>query len=438
MRFGLTVATLFAVLRFALANPLATDDQRQLDELSMKLAQSSEFDELRGKAYEQWYQVLNKYNVNIDSAIKQDVDNAIKELVFSSVQKAVNNDPAHPKVYWVDTAPRHQNWFGLDVPGGRYSYDNPDCFYRTIPISDKYTYKIHGRRYGSGPADVSFSLISSMDSQNTVASLAGKDIEYNDDGSYTITVNNQDSNDKNHIKSTWNGVQLFIRNNIGDWSQELPDTLSVEIVGNVTAEPHSEQKIIEDAKTSLKWSTFFYGYGALDFKTFSVGTNNLQSPSQSQSLGTLTTQAQSFAPYKLNDNQALVITITPGNAKYWVVPVYTVGLITVAPWENLISYNNKQARANSDGSYTFVLSKNDPGVYNWLNTTGRPEGTLMPRFQGLPASDKGAKGITIKHQLVDFNKLGSVLPNGTSYVSASERQQQVQERIAGYERLHQQ
>lgn len=425
--FGVALAT----------NPLATDDQRKLDELSLKLSKSSEFDDLRGKAYEQYYKTLHKYDVNIDETSKKDIDTAIDELVFSSVQKAVNSDPNYPKVYWVDTGPRKNNWFGLDVTGGRYSYDNPDCFYRTVPVSDKHTYKIHGRRHGKGPSDVSFSLIKSFDSQGTVTSLSGDDIKINDDGTYTITVSNKDTKEPNHIKSEWNGVALFIRNNLADWNTQLPDDLRVEVLDEPHAEPYSEKKIMENAKTSLQWSKFFYGFGALDFKTFSVKTNTLKDPGQSQSLGTLTTQAQSFGHYKLDTNETLIITITPGNSKYWIVPVYTLGMISVAPWKNLVSFNSAQSTRNHNGSYTFVLSERDPGVHNWLNTTGRHEGTIMPRWQGLPASSHGAKGITVKTEKVDFNDLHKHLPNETVYVSKSQRKRQVEKRKAGYARLHQ-
>lgn len=420
------------------ANPLATEDQRKLDELSLKISKSSEFDQLRSKAYDQYYKTLHKYNVNIDDTTKKDIDTAIEELVFSSIQKAVNSDPNYPKVYWVDTAPRKENWFGLDVTGGRYSYDNPDCFYRTVPVNTKHTYKIHGRRHGKGPSDVSFSLIKNYDSQGTVSSLSGKDIKVNDDGTYTITVSNKDTTEPNHIKSTWNGVALFIRNNIADWQTELPDDLHVEILGEHNSEPYPEKKIIENAKFSLRWSKFFYGFGALDFKTFSVKTNTLGKPGQSQLLGTLTTQAQSFGHYKLDTNETLIITITPGNSKYWVVPVYTLGMISVAPWKNLVSFNAVQSTKNNDGSYTFVLSERDPGVHNWLNTTGRHEGTIMARWQGLPASSHGAKGITVKTEKVNFDDLHKHLPNETVYISQSQRKQQVEKREAGYARLHQQ
>lgn len=112
------------------------------------------------------------------------------------LQKAVNDDPYYPRVYWDDAAPR--SWFGLNVPGGRYSYDNPDCIYRIIPIDSSVDYVVTGYRYRPGPSEVTFSLISDPNSQNTVAFLAGSDLIVDHDGSYPITINNSsaDGTDK--------------------------------------------------------------------------------------------------------------------------------------------------------------------------------------------------------------------------------------------------
>ena len=138
------------------SNPLATEDQHHIDELSKSFLGRGNLDALKQKAREQYVKSLKKYNVELTGSVNKDLDVAMDELVFSSIQKAANGDPANPKVYWTDTAKRTHDWFGISVPGGRYSYDNPDCIYRTIPISSKYKYKISGRRFGNGTADQSF------------------------------------------------------------------------------------------------------------------------------------------------------------------------------------------------------------------------------------------------------------------------------------------
>ena len=60
----------------------------------------------------------------------------------------------------------------------------------------------------------------------------------------------------------------------------------------------------------------------------------------------------------------------------------------------------------------------------------------MLRWQGLPPSDGTVKDIKVNTQVVKFDKLHEVLPNGTRYVSAKERQQQIRERLQGYQRIH--
>ena len=435
MRFALTVLSLVGVV--LASNPLATHDQQELDARAIKLSKSNKFDDLREKAYQQYHKTLKKYHVNFDEYTQKDLNPSIQELVFSSIQKAVNDEPSSPHVYWVDTAARRHDWFGLSVPGGRYSYDNPDCFYRTIPISDKHTYRIKGQRFGKGPSDVSFSLISNLDSQNTVTSLVKKDLKVHQNGSYEIIVSPKDDKSaQNHLKSNWQAKQLFIRNNLGDWSTEKPDQLSVELVGEKAKPLPSDETIIKRARHSLQAGTFFYGFGALDFKTYVNPVNTLKKPGQSQILGTLQSQAQSFGHYNLKKDEALIITLSSGESDYWVVPVTSVGMITDNPEQNIVSFNQKQAHANKNGTYTIVVSDQDPRAYNWIPTYGRSQGTVMARWQGLKTNGDGTKGIEIYTQTAPLNKLRHVLPPETKYINKGKRKQQVQTRREQYAKLH--
>jgi hypothetical protein len=436
-------------------NPLATTDQRDLDILATQLSKSPAFDLLRDAAHTQYIITIEEYGYgsSINDQTKPDIDLAIDELVFSSVQKAVNNDPGHPKVYWTDAPPRNstssQEWFGISVPGGRYSYDNPDCIYRTIPISYKFDYEIHGRRARGDQAssDVTFSLISNPNSQETVAFLSGKDLQVEKDGSYVITVSSKDSNSTNHLKSDLTAVQLFVRNNLGDWSLELPDELNVTIVndgdnnisnntGSTLSSALSDETIIAQAQGDLAESTFFYGFGALGVKTLSNPVNKLGAPSQSQSLGTLTSQASSFGSFNLAEDEAFVVTLSGGKSTYWVLPIYSLGMITVTPWDSIVSYNNKQAKQNNNGTFTFVISSQDPGVYNWLNTTSRSQGLIMGRWQGLPTNESDNNDIDVFSSVVKIDGLREFLPKDTIYVNGEQRQLQLRDRLEGYNRIH--
>ncbi|KAJ6020777.1 hypothetical protein N7540_006281 [Penicillium herquei] len=408
-------------------NPLATEDQRNLDELVIQINQNYSFPVLWAEAKAAY---KTAHGLPISDEAESTLDAAIDELAVSAIQKAVNNDPYHPKVYWVDSAPR--TWFGLNVPGGRYSYDNPDCIYRTIPIDGSLDYVVKGYRHTPGPTDITFSLISDPNSQNTIASLSGGDLVVDDDGTYSITINSTSSDGQNHIQSTTLANQLLIRNNLGDWTTQKPDNLTVELVYDSDHADITVDNIVSTARWNLQESIVDYGVGALGIKTMVYSVNTLSTPSQSSSLGTLTSQASSFGHFNLTADEALVATLTQGAADYFVFPVTNPWMISTEPGNHQNSLNNLQAVANKNGSYTFVVSAQDPGVYNWIDTVGLYEGTIMVRWQGLSTASSSLSNITIDVNVIPLADLGTFLPSDTRYVTAGERETQLAERIDGY------
>ena len=61
----------------------------------------------------------------------------------------------------------------------------------------------------------------------------------------------------------------------------------------------------------------------------------------------LANQLQSNGYFQLDDDEALVLTIDPGNAGYFIVPVYNDWTITDNYWDQQTSLNNaQQAEAN--------------------------------------------------------------------------------------------
>ncbi|WP_068776527.1 DUF1214 domain-containing protein [Paenibacillus sp. FJAT-26967] len=408
---------------------LATTDQQELDALSIQINQSNSYPLLKAQA-KAAYKLA--YGGSLSLEAESRLNNAINELAFSAIQKAVNNDPYFPKVYWLNTPPR--SWLDLNVPGGRYSYDNPDNIYRTIPIDGSSKYIIHGKRTFPGPTDVTFSLISNPNSQQTITYLSGKDLVVNADGSYLITVDSNPANGRtNHIQSTSAAVQLFVRNNLGNWNTETPDALTVErLPDGIQRTPKSKLTIAAEAWTNLQESIIDYGYGALGIKTHTNPVNTLSSPTSSSTLGTLVTQASSFGHFKLADDEALVARVVTGGAGYVVFPVTDPWMVTVDPIHHQSSLNNVQAAPNANGSYTFVVSVQDPGVANWIDPAGLHEGTIMVRWQNLPDTTPATGGPSVQTQVVKLADLSSVLPSDTRYVTPEQRSQQLADRAAGY------
>lgn len=101
--------------------------------------------------------------------------------------------------------------------------------------------------------------------------------------------------------------------------------------------------------------------------------------------------------------------------------------------ERSSSLNNAQARPNADGTYSFVVSRRDPGVYNWLDPEDHDAGIIAIRWQSLPAGATPENAIR-NVAVVPLADLRAALPPETTFLSPQERKAQRSERAASHAR----
>ena len=103
-------------------------------------------------------------------------------------------------------------------------------------------------------------------------------------------------------------------------------------------------------------------------------------------------------------------------------------------WGESLDYANRQTSLNgfqvepdSDGVLRYVVAHRDPGVPNWLDTTGHREGFLTPRwaYSQQPTPDRWP---SIRAQKVRFDEIRAHLPADTRTVSADERAERIRVR----------
>ena len=95
-------------------------------------------------------------------------------------------------------------------------------------------------------------------------------------------------------------------------------------------------------------------------------------------------------------------------------------------WANAqTSLNHTQAQTDADGRLRFVVSGEDPGVANWLDTMGYRLGVMQFRWTGCADAPK------LTFSLVDAGAVGSSLPADTSRVSSTERDTILRQRAVG-------
>jgi hypothetical protein len=90
--------------------------------------------------------------------------------------------------------------------------------------------------------------------------------------------------------------------------------------------------------------------------------------------------AYAIAPFSLKPEEALVIEGRFPACRFASLVLYNRYLQTFDYTTRRVSLNRAQTRLRPDGSYRMVLAHRDPGTDNWIDTEGRPTGTMQWRF----------------------------------------------------------
>ena len=403
-----------------------------------------------------------------DAANREALDNAIDEYALAaSFQQQILN-PLDPAVV-TQVAPPH-SWYGIDVGGSRLLYDNPDTIYRFIAVNKTSEYVLTGRIYDGIPADTTFSVLEgTAGTTSTILSLS--DLDINDDGSFVITVSGEPAaqGQTNHLQLTSRSTLIAARNTLGDWNVEDPMELAVQRVAGPRNSLFAQLGgfvllggLVNDSPflTSLvslipplgiaEWRPVRGTLAALlllvrganeqakymALATTDPDTGELRQPNvmtqPASNAEFLANQLQSNGYFQLADDEALVLTIDPGNAGFFTVPVYNDWTITDDYWNEQTSLNDDQSIANADGTYTLVVSVADPGVANWVSTGGLNQGIISMRFQNLDPQSPAVP--SVQSVVVKLEDLEDELPAGTVFVTPQERAAQLAARKAGYDK----
>lgn len=410
-------------------NPLANTDQRDLEDIAMRVRDMPVVRDARKQAAFLW-RVAYGHNGATPEA-EALFESAMDEYAFNYILKAVNSDANHPRIVQ-DFMPPH-TWFGRAVPGARMGGDNPDNAYRIIPIAHGARYELRGRIIGKRPSSVTYTLMTNFGTSKTIATLEQDDIQLDADGcSFTVTVDDQPANGRPNHLTTAPGVKLmFVRDSFNDWEKETANALFIRRLDPPAAKPKSEAEMAALAAEIMVDDVPLYYW----FTRLCSGKepNLLPTPMASASLGGLVTQTGLQGLFKLADDEAIVITYGTGGAKYSGPCMQDWWFRTVEYWERQTSLTLGHSLPNADGTYTVVVSHVDPGVHNWVDTGGLHELLVVQRWQGLPKTP-GGSGPTMQTRHVKISELPGVLPAETVRVTPAERQQQLARRRAAYAR----
>jgi len=412
-----------------IGNPLATADARSLEARAIGIFATPRAQEGKAAARQEWRRLVGD---EMTAEAERSFDDFVEEFAFCCVLKAVNSDGDHPKVMTPLFAPPHE-WMGLRVPGSRGGGgDSPDNSYSFMPIDHGPRYEITGRRRQPAPADTPFTLTGDDSFTTSLSHLDGDEVQTDADGGFRITLDPAPAAGRaNHLQTRPGARYVFARESRSDWRQ-VAAGLTIRRVDPPTAPPLGDDEIVLRATRLMKEGVAPI-HGILGHWR-SLQPNTIAAPKRTADFGGFVSQQITMARLALRDDEAFVARIGHGGAAFRNFVAHDFWLRSVDYWNITSSMNNSQGAPDADGcSTTYVVSRQDPGVHNWIDPGGLQEINLIHRWQGLPRAPAVGEAPAASGRLTKIRDLDSVLPKGMRRVTPAERAAQLAQRRATFQ-----
>jgi hypothetical protein len=319
---------------------------------------------------------------------------------------------------------------------------NPDYIYLSAQVDDAGVYEITGYRGTTRFVEITQQQQAMMGMhvfsrpQGDAAPPAGPtthdldEATIADDGSFRIILSAE--RPAGYTGDWWQmdtGVKrLLMRKCACDWINEVDARIAINRLDDVGED-------MSPAETSRRISEMpQWIEGMIHFDMHLVryylehhGTNVLlQSQWIQQGGGLATKQAYYDGIHQIEDDEALVVEFpVPTDCHYWQILVADDRFSTVDWVNRLSSLNDTQAHIDDDGWFRGVVSKQDPGIYNWLDKADFPWGVLQARFYRANEFPAAAVARVPVAQVLEH------LPPGTRTVTPEERENQLRVRRTG-------
>lgn len=347
-----------------------------------------------------------------DPQIRQEVARVALEAIASSTLETLGGD---------GDAPQFLPSIGQVLNVGQ---PNADTVYRAATIDPGGSYRLRGKQ-----GTVNHSIIAQFLPPGTKGDrphLNLANLEIDEHGRFDVLISPEKP--EGYEGDWWQlnpaTSRLMIRMVSSDWAVEEEPTLSIERVDLPIGRHRPAAANLERRLRALPQAVDFIALlfmGHVEEFRADGYVNRLKIYNVAE--GALEGQFYYNGYYDLADDEALIIeSDVPKTCMYRSLILTNETYETTDWYNNHSSLNDAQAAPDSDGKLRIVISAKDPGVKNWLDTAGYPQGIVQGRWTGCDSQPIPA---AIKVKLKDVMKH---LPADVATVTPQQRQEILRER----------
>ncbi|MGV9713878.1 hypothetical protein ACWDTI_24835 [Gordonia sp. NPDC003424] len=306
----------------------------------------------------------------------------------------------------------HPNFITSTGPSTKMGLDNPDTLYYHADVEETGTYLVRGHR--GSTVDLSFQVLRGDYTPSVVPggddAFDDRRIPIDDNGDFAITFGPPiDHPGDGYFVLGEGASMLAVREVYSDWS-ERKGRISIERVDTVGTAPDEPDlaRVVRRYATAGKMLTgrIHTWFNFPKWFYLDEPVNTFTPPRLTP--GGLSTQYSSVGHFRLADDEAMLITVPKSAAPYQGFQLGSMWYISLDYVNHQTSLNSAQAQVDPDGMIRMVVSRRNPGIANWIETTGRTRGILQFRWQRIDHPITPESGPTA--QVIDIDDVAEHLP----------------------------
>jgi len=304
---------------------------------------------------------------------------------------------------------------------------NPDYIYGFVEVEPDGVYRISGFRGTNRFTEFSqmpWRIWPSL-AEARYASPITNDLDQltlGQDGAFSVILSTERpaGHDGDWWKLDADTQSLIVRRCSADWRNEVDSRIAIERLDPVETATWAD--------VSRRWAELpGWITGMVAFMTDLVkwykehhATNGLELSKKVTELGGLPNQFYYDGIYQIDDDEALIVEVPlPSKCHYWQILVADDRFCTIDWVNRQSSLNDRQALIGTDRVLRVVVSKQDPGVPNWLDKEDNAWGILQMRFN---RANEAPPATCHRVKLADVR---AHLPSDTPVVTPEERRRQL-------------
>jgi hypothetical protein len=285
-------------------------------------------------------------------------------------------------------------FFSMNTPARLIGGPNPDGEYFLGMIDGRHRYRVGGTRGTSTYLGFQVLAGSGLTPRRMASHVSDRELDVGPDGTFALVLSAEEPSVEELAGAPWvqipdDASAIVVREYVADRSVEVLAELTIEPLDTPGAPPQPTDASLAEQLTGMAWSIAKLTTLHRTIRPDLLTTPNELATATGADLGAADTTPDNLymlGTFRLDPGESLLLELDPPQTRYWSVTLENIWHECIEPRRRRSSLTNAAAVADPDGTVRVVISADDPGVANWLDTGGRHRGFVLVRWLDHPAA----------------------------------------------------